>query len=461
MNNRFLSYLEDISGRINKSIENKENFLIISSLNPDGISSLILLSNYLYKKNVEMHLTYLDYIKKNNVKDLLIGENSYEYDNIIFLDNGSLFSDEIIKINKDIRKKIYIIDHHFISSKDLELNNVVNINPNLFNIDGYKEISTSNIIYYLAKMIYPHAKDLLYLSLVGNIYDFLNINNEILKELEDEDIISKVSGINLPGIFTKPLYKSLSSSFNFFIPDITGSDEKAMNLLKELSINNKGIANIVYTDLSDDDLKKLVSNIIKIKIRKNLQRTEDIIGEIYKINKNGEIGDILELLYDIEGLIENNKREGILYFLKKYPVDVIKESESYLRNNFSKLLYDIIEGKVEIKDENGLKIINIEKNYGNGYYLSLLINLLIKEKIIDGKVFLLLYKINDNLYRGLIKTNREENKKIINNIIKKLFDNNLIYYSTFDNFGGFLLEKNNYEEFIKNLKISLRQENFI
>jgi len=42
-----------------------------------------------------------------------------------------------------------------------------------------------------------------------------------------------------------------------------------------------------------------------------------------------------------------------------------------------------------------------------------------------------------------------------------VFDNNLIYYSSFDNFGGFLLDINNYEEFIKKLKIDLKQENLI
>ncbi|MGC9133414.1 MAG: DHH family phosphoesterase [Nanopusillaceae archaeon] len=461
MNNRFLSYLEEVSEKINKSLESNENFLIISSLNPDGLSSSILLLNYLYKKSAELHLTYLDYIKKGQINELFNGENSYEYNNIIFLDNGSLFSEDIIKLNKEAKKRIYIIDHHFIGAKDLELNNVININPNLFNIDGIKEISTSNIIYYLVKMIYPHARELLYLSLVGNLYDSSNINKEILKELQDNEIISIVSGINLPGIFTKPLYKSLSSSFNFYIPNITGSDEKALTILKELNINDKGIANINYSDLSEDDLKKLVSNIIKIKLKNNLQRTEDLIGEIYKINKNGEIGDLLELLYSIEGIIESNKKDGILYFLKKYPIDIIKDSESYLRSNFSKLLYEIIEGKIEIKDENGLKIINIEKNYGNCYFLPSLIDLLIKEKIIEGKAIVVFYKINENMYRGIIKTTREENKKIINNIIKKLFENNLIYYSTFDNFGGFIIDKNNYDEFLKNLKINLRQENII
>jgi len=107
-----------------------------------------------------------------------------------------------------------------------------------------------------------------------------------------------------------------------------------------------------------------------------------------------------------------------------------------------------------------LKIIIIEKNYGNGYFLSLLLNLLIRENIINGKVIILLYKVN-NFYRGIIKTNKDENKKLINNILKRLFDNNIIYYSSFDNFGGFLLDINSYEEFIKKLKINLRQENLI
>jgi len=460
MNNRFLSYIEEISNRINKAVENKQNFLIISSLNPDGLSSSIFLLKYLYEKNSEVHLTFLDYINKKETNNLFLGENGYEYDNIIFLDTGSIFSDDIIKLNKDLNKNIYIIDHHFLIIKDIELNNVVNLNPNIFNLDGYKEISTSNILYYLYQSLNPYDKNILYLSLIGNLYDFNKPNNEILNELIDREILSKYTGINLPGIFTKPLYKVLSSPFNFYIPNITGSDEKALELVKELNIKDKGTANVFYKDLSEEDIKKIVSSIIKLKLKYNLQRTDDLVSEIYKINKNEEIGDLLELLYDIEGLIENNKKEGILYFIKKYNIDILRESENNLRLQFSKLLYDIINNNVKIKEENGLKIIIIEKNYGNGYFLSLLLNLLIKENIINGKVFVLLYKVN-NFYRGVIKTNKDENKKLINNILKRLFDSNLIYYSSFDNFGGFLLDINSYEEFIKRLKMNLKQENLI
>jgi len=460
MNNRFLSYIEEISNRINKAVENKQNFLIISSLNPDGLSSSIFLLKYLYEKNSEVHLTFLDYISKKETNNLFLGENGYEYDNIIFLDTGSIFSDDIIKLNKDLNKNIYIIDHHFLIIKDIELNNVVNLNPNIFNLDGYKEISTSNILYYLYQSLNPYDKNILYLSLIGNLYDFNKPNNEILNELIDREILSKYTGINLPGIFTKPLYKVLSSPFNFYIPNISGSDEKALELVKELNIKDKGTANVFYKDLSEEDIKKIVSSIIKLKLKYNLQRTDDLVSEIYKINKNEEIGDLLELLYDIEGLIESNKKEGILYFIKKYNIDILRESENNLRLQFSKLLYDIINNDVKIKDENGLKIITIEKNYGNGYFLSLLLDLLIKENIINGKVFVLLYKVN-NFYRGIIKTNKDENKKLINNILKRLFDNNLIYYSSFDNFGGFLLDINNYEEFIKRLKMNLKQENLI
>jgi len=460
MNNRFLSYIEEISNRISKAVENNQNFLIISSLNPDGLSSSIFLLKYLYEKNSEVHLTFLDYIGKKEINNLFLGENGYEYDNIIFLDIGSIFSDDIIKLNKDLNKKIYIIDHHFLTIKDVELNNVINLNPNIFNLDGYKEISTSNILYYLYKNLNPYDKNILYLSLVGNLYDFDKPNNEILNELIDREILSKYTGINLPGIFTKPLYKVLSLPFNFYIPNITGSDEKALELIKELNIKDKGTAGIFYKDLSEENIKKLVSSIIKLKLKYTLQRTDDLISEIYKINKSEEIGDLLELLYNIEGLIENNKREGILYFIKKYNIDILKESENNLRLQFSKLLYDIINNNIQIKDENGLKILTIEKNYGNGYFLPLLLNLLIKENIVNGKIIILLYKVN-NFYRGVIKTTKEENKKLINNILKKLFDNNLIYYSSFDNFGGFLLDTNNYEEFIKKLKINLRQENLI
>ncbi|WP_231434184.1 hypothetical protein [Candidatus Nanopusillus massiliensis] len=57
--------------------------------------------------------------------------------------------------------------------------------------------------------------------------------------------------------------------------------------------------------------------------------------------------------------MKQNKREGILYFFKKYNIDILRESENNLRLQFSKLLYDIINNNIQIKDENGLKIIKI------------------------------------------------------------------------------------------------------
>ncbi|BBL45488.1 phosphoesterase [Nanobdella aerobiophila] len=458
MNNRFLSYIEDLTNKIEKEIENNKSFLIFSSLNPDGISSSILLLNSLYRKNAEVHLTYIDSIKYDEVRSLLYEKDSYEYDNIFFIDTGSIFSDILIKMNKDINKKIYIIDHHYLVSKDLEINSVVNLNPTIFNLDSYKEVSTSNILYYISKNM-SHNKELLYLSLIGNIYDFSNINNEILNELKEDELIIENLGLNLPGIYKKPLYKSISNSYNFYIPYITGSDEKALDLLKGINVDKKGTANIMYEDVSEEDIKKIVSNIIKLKLKYNLNRTEDLIGKLYKINKNTEIGDLNEVLYSIESLIESKNLYGILYFLKKIPIDILKDSETIFRSNFSKSLYDIIENKFETINENGIKIIKIEKNYGNGYYISLLVDLLIKEGILKDKAIIVLFK-NNNYYRGLIRS-KIENKRIINNIIRRLFENKIISYSSFDNFGGFLLDINNYEEFIKSIKISLRQENII
>ncbi|MGC9079911.1 MAG: hypothetical protein ACP5G1_04195 [Nanopusillaceae archaeon] len=460
MNSRFLSYIEEIGEKIKSSIENSEDFLIISSINPDGLSSSALLLDFFYKRGVETHITFMDYISFNKVEEILKNENAYEYNNIIFVDIGSIFTDLLIKFNKDSKRKIYVFDHHFFVSRDVENNNVYNLHPLLFNLDPYKEIATSNIIFYLVSYLNSYNKNLWYLSLVGNLFDFDNMNQEILNQLLDLEILTKEKGVNLPGIFTKPFYKCLSSSFNFFIPNITGSDEKSIELLKNID-TNKGLANILYQDISEDNLRKIISTIIKIKLTRNYHRTEDIIGDIYKINKENGIKDMLELMYYLASLSENNKYYGILYFIKKDLFDILKESESIFRQNYIRLLYDIVESKIKIEEEDGIKKIIIQKKYGNGLYIPLLLNLLIKENILSGKVIVVLYEIDNNFYRGVIKSFRQENRKIINNIIRKLFENNLIYYSSFDNFGGFVVEKSKYEEFIKNLKINLRQENII
>ncbi len=461
MNPRFLSYLEEVYNNIVKDIENNNRFLILSSNNPDSLSAATQLLNFFYEYNIDTHLTFIDNL---NIKEVFFGEDSYEYESIIILDTGSLYIDELRKANKELKRRFYVFDHHFLINKDINLENVIQINPMIFNMDGYNEISTSSIIYLLLKNA-SIERDISYLSLIGPLSelqensDLYGSNKEILEELKNNGKINYMKGPKLTSIYTKPLYKVLSASFDVFLPNITGSEEKSLEFLKKINIKNKrGLLDLYYKDLEESEIKNLISDIISIRIKSNIGNAENVIGNVYEILEEKNFKDLRELVYIFYGIIYEGETKNLLYFLGKEDLneDLKKLYDKYIRT-LSSVFYNILENKFEINEDNNILIIKIKSSLNNGYIISHIASLLHSQGLINKKVFVILYDISDNLYRGVLRISTKNNKKDANSIIKYLYEKNVIMPSTFDNFGGFIMEKSKYEEFIKNLKIALKQ----
>ena len=171
------------------SIDKKETIRIISHLDTDGICSAAILTKAMIRERRKFSVTFINYPSKGFILSLT-NEPSKHY---MFLDLGTSHLKEIKKFLKE--KDVYILDHHSTRIKKPD-DEIVHINPNMFGIEGSKEISGAGVAYLFSKAMNPKNADLAYLGILGAIGDsqenngFLGKNNEILKDALDSKKIS-------------------------------------------------------------------------------------------------------------------------------------------------------------------------------------------------------------------------------------------------------------------------------
>jgi len=466
MKNKFFNFLEEVSDKIQDYISKNKRFLIVTHIDADGLSSATLLLHFLYYNNVEAHLTYAKQLEDNYLKNLY---SKYPEDIFVFLDLGSGIID---RIEKYTNKETIIIDHHDLVSKNTQIgNNIIQINPRIFGIDGSREISTSGIVYYLLKSMDYDFEDITFLSLVGAIGDlqeneeFLGINKEILDELIKEDIIEIRKGLKIFGYSSKPLYKALSLSTEIYIPGITGDENKALEFLNKVGIPLKKGGNMVtYADLDKEEEKKLISEIIKIRLQNSIPNAENVIGNIYIVkNDKFYFKDLKEIayLYNAAGRLEK-PFIPILYFLgdKRYLGD-LQDIQVEYKKEMIKILNNIFSRKIEIKEENGISIIDLSKYNIKDTFVSPIASLLSNIKFVKGKLLIVFSSQDDKYYKISVRIVGEPLIKNLANIVRESARKVEGFGGGHDVAAGAIIPKDKLEEFIKNLRIAARQESIL
>lgn len=459
MQQRFFNILEDVSSKFQELLEKENRFLIFSSYSPDSLSSLTLLIDYLRNFECETHVVFLQDLNKEKVNSLF-GKDGYDENVWIFLDTGSIFINDLRKNAKNSNKKIFIFDHHGIISKDINLDNVYQINPNILGINGSLDISTSTIVYLTLRNI--GYDGLSFLSLVGPISEFqdnkefVGINKTVLDDLISNEIVELEKGLKLYSI-KRPLYRALSMSFEIYLPNVTGSDEKSLEFLKSINISKH--ATISYSELEEEEKKKLISEVIKIRVKYDLSY-DNIVGDIVKIKDQNNIKDIREISYIFYSSALGKKSNVIGYFLgNKNLFDELNNNLVALRNQIANSIYNIINEKWKI-EKGDITIIEIPGGSIKKESLLFLSNVLSYNKLLKTRVILLLQKI-ENKYVGSLRINGYIVKKELYNVLYSLYEKNLISINFLDPIGGFTVDEDKLNEVIKNLKISLRQEGII
>jgi len=448
MIDRFLAFLEDVSEQIRNHIKNGSSFLVISSNTPDGFSASLLLIKFFYENDIEAHFKFINIID-DNFYQMLFGpqEKSYDQDVYIFLDIGANIIGKIYESSRNRNKKVIIIDHHSLASKSIKYENLYQVNPNIFGINGKKEASTSSIVYLLLKTHGHIFRGEEILALVGpiserqDIRELTGLNKLVLEDLINKDLIYVKKTIKLSGILSKPLYNVLSSSLDVYIPNVTGSDEKAIEFLKRI-FPDREIEKLYFSDLKPEEEKKLINEIIKSRVLNNIMQNEKIIGDVYLIKGDYPFKDLKELSFIFSSAVYLDKYSVLVKYFIKNTDEGVKDLEAYFRSRLSSIISDIVKNKTDIKEKDGIVFIKVQGKE-NERYNSYLADILSFNDIFDKKYYIVYSDYKDYYEISIRRSKKEEIPNMIYSLIEK-YNGKL---SGNDNICGFYINKSNFEDF--------------
>ena len=209
-------------------------------------------------------------------------------DLIIFSDFGSGYLDII---SESLKQDIIVLDHHL--PMDYEAENIVHINPMLYNIDGARDIAASGVCYFFAKAIDPENKDLACLGLLGALGDqqdkgerksLIGLNKIIEAEAEEGHLLEKQVGLIFYGYETRPVAKAIAYTTIPYIPGLSGNEGNCVAFLKEIGIDIlDGDKLRALADLEDDEKTRLFSALSNHMVSSGCSSDSihQLIGTIY------------------------------------------------------------------------------------------------------------------------------------------------------------------------------------
>ena len=212
-------------------------------------------------------------------------------DIIIFSDIGSGYLDLIQ--SKSLAKTIIILDHHPPNTDPQD--QIVQLNPHDFKIDGARLISAAGVCYLVAREISQKNKDLSSIGIVGALGDMQDKNDKRaltgLNEILVEDGISSGSirvdsDLVLYGRETRPIHRSLAFTTTPYLPNLSGREDNCLTLLSTNGIRLKdGERFRTVSDLTQDEKKTMLDAIIAYLASINFPTTVvmDLVGTVYTL----------------------------------------------------------------------------------------------------------------------------------------------------------------------------------
>lgn len=420
-------FLNKIKEGVDKFKKLKGVVKIITHIDSDGLSSGAIIIKALQREKINFSFSAVRLLDDN-----VIDEISREDCGIfLFLDLGS---GSLSKIEEKLNgKEVIILDHHKIEEYDSK--NIILINPNLFNMDGGVEVSSSGICYFFAKYLNSENQDLAHIALLGAIGDMQEnngfkseLNDYILQDAINENKLEVKVGLRMFGMQTRPINKVLEYSIDPYIPGVTGSEEAANRFVGELGINAKIDGKYKkLVQLDKEEMKKLVTGIIlrRMGVEKN---PEDVLGSIYLLNEEEDespMKDAKEFSTLLNSCGRMNKASlGIGCCLND------KESKKealILLNNYKREIISALNwynaNKNKFIEENGFVIINAENNIRDTL-IGTLGSILCKSNLYeDGTVVVTMaYTIDGGVKISFRVVGKKDIdlREIINEIIKKV-----------------------------------------
>lgn len=289
---KFLSSFQPATQIFNKHIQQDSLVRIITHNDADGLSSGGILSVAVHRKGARFRTTSEKKLDDKLIQNLV----DEDPDLIIFSDFGSAYIDLIAD---NLKQDVIVLDHHLPSER--EADNIIQINPMLYEIDGARELSASGISYFFAKNLDPKNIDLSCLGLVGALGDqqdrgdqksLTGMNTIIEQDAIENGYLQKHVGLIFYGYETRPLPKAIAYTTIPFIPGLSGDEGSCVAFLNRIGVPlSKGDRMRALSDLTDEEKRVLFSALSSHMISTgcDAKAVHQLIGNIYtfKLEEKG------------------------------------------------------------------------------------------------------------------------------------------------------------------------------
>ncbi len=274
ISNGLETYIDQINKVLSsiRGMGDDEAIVILTHIDADGLSTAAIMAQLLIQLDKPFIIKPLNQLRGDILEEI---NNKSEPRELIILDMGS---SEINMILSKLTKveKLIMIDHHIpkirkISSKV----NFVIFNPWFFGYDGTVDISSSGLAYLIVKPFIKHLPKLTNTvknAVVGAVGDgqdigeknsLIGINKLIVEDGVRYKKIEEKVDLLIYRRESLPIYKAIANMYSLEIPGITGSEEAAVNFLKQIGIikTDKDIEKKIK-DLNDEEKSRLIDELL-------------------------------------------------------------------------------------------------------------------------------------------------------------------------------------------------------
>ena len=291
-----------IAKKIALKIDEAEDIVIISHIDADGITSGSIASRTLERLGKNFRIEFVKQLDEKKIEELK-NENP---ELVWFTDLGSGMVHLMYGLNA------VITDHHVPSAvvpeiprearknlssffNEINKNEVLQLNPHLFNRDGAVDISGAGTTYLVARELDRRNIDLTSLVVVGAVGDMQDVENLrltgtnriILKEAKENGYIEAIVDGRFFGRETRPIHKMLQYSTDPLLPTLTGDERRCINFLRSIGIPLKRDKWRRWIDLTFEERRLILSELVKLilKMGYGSEMAKRLIGEIYILKK--------------------------------------------------------------------------------------------------------------------------------------------------------------------------------
>ncbi|MCX8150087.1 MAG: DHH family phosphoesterase [Candidatus Bathyarchaeota archaeon] len=285
------------AAQIIRETAEKDGFIhVFSHLDADGISAAGIIGKALFRLEARFRIRITQWVDEKIVTEIITDKPEL----VILTDFGSGYLD---LLNEKIPNvKIVILDHHQVTGKTHN-QNLIQVNPHIYGVDGATDISGSGVTYFTARAIDPKNVDLSPIALVGALGDMQDrydqrklggFNDLIVEDAVNSKLVTVEKDLTFFGRETRPIHRTLASTTTPFLPGLSGEEDKSLAFLSSLDIPLKnGDRWRALRDLTEEEKKRLCSALAEYLLSKGLHyEVTNLIGYNYILN-NEEPGTSL------------------------------------------------------------------------------------------------------------------------------------------------------------------------